>query len=208
MASVKSPDSLVCDFFSFLYLGMCFILSVQVVAVVLEAGGFLAPIFVHFDEEFEEDFLAKEGFEVSPSVAAYFLEGGSGASDDDAFLGFAFDVDDRADADDGGFFFELLDLNFDAVGDFLVVVEENLLPDDFVDEEALGLVGQLVFVEERRTLGQNLDNALHEGVDAEAFLRRYLEDLGLRECLVPEGDEVLEGSLRSKVNLVDNQEDA
>ena len=175
---------------------------------MLEAGGFLTPIFVHFDEEFEEDFLAEEGFEVSSSVAAYFLEGGSGASDDDTFLGFAFDVDDRADADDGGFFFELLDLNFDAVGDFLVVVEENLLSDDFVDEEALGFVGQLVFVEERRALGQNLDNALHEGVDAEAFLRRYLEDLGLRECLVPEGDEVLEGSLRSKVNLVDYQEDA
>ena len=103
---------------------------------------------------------------------------------------------------------ELLDLDLDAVGDLLVVVEEDLLADDLVDEEALGFVGELVLIEERRALGQYLDDAGKERVEAEMFEGGDLEDLGLREGLVPEGGEVLEGLLGGEVDLVDNEENA
>ena len=65
----------------------------------------MAPILVHFDEQFEEDFLAEEGLEVTSCVASDSLERGSGSSDEDAFLRVAFDVDYGADTNDGGLLF-------------------------------------------------------------------------------------------------------
>ena len=51
---------------------------------------------------------------------------------------------------------EGFDFDFDGVRDLFVVVEEDLLADDLVDKESFGLVGELVFGEERRSFGQGV----------------------------------------------------
>ena len=56
---------------------------------------------------------------------------------------------------DGGFLFlEFLDNDLGGIGHFLVVVEQNLLADDFGDEESRGLVGEGVLAEVRFAFGQ------------------------------------------------------
>ena len=58
----------------------------QIVAVVFEAGGFLAPVFVDLDEEFEEYLLAEESLKVLARIGADAFEGNAGAADEDTFL--------------------------------------------------------------------------------------------------------------------------
>ena len=125
----------------------------QIVAVMSEAAGVGAPIAVHFDEELEEDLFLEELLNVFACLGADAFEGSTGFSDKDTLLAVAFAVDDCRDADEVFFLNEGFHFNFDGVWDFLVVVEEDLLADDLVDKEALGLVGELVFGEERRSFG-------------------------------------------------------
>ena len=66
----------------------------QIVAVVLEAAGIGTPVFVHLDEELEEDGLLEEILDVLACLGADALEGGAGFADEDAFLAVAFAVDD------------------------------------------------------------------------------------------------------------------
>ena len=113
----------------------------EVVAVVLEAGDVGPPVFVHFDEELEEDLLLEEVLDILTSLGADALESRTGFADDDTLLGIALAVDDGVDADEFVLFLEGLHFNLDRIRDLLVVVKEDLLADDLVDKETLGLVG-------------------------------------------------------------------
>ena len=69
------------------------------------------------------------------------------ASDEYAFLGVAFDIDDCHDVYGSFLFVEFLHDDFCRVRYFLVVVEEDFLANDFGDEEACGFVGECVLAE-------------------------------------------------------------
>ena len=117
--------------------------EISLIKVVAELfHGFLAaaPVFIDFDEALEVDLLAEEAFELFACLGTHALEGYALMSDDDSFLGLAFHVDDGLDAYEVLFLLETLHDGLYRVGDFLVVVEENLFADDFSDEEAGGFV--------------------------------------------------------------------
>ena len=113
----------------------------QVVAVVLEAGGIGTPITVHFDKELEEDRFLEEFLNILAGLRTDTLERRTGAADEDAFLAFSLTIYHCIYADDFLLVFERLYFHFDGVRDFFVVVLEDLLADDLVDKESLGLVG-------------------------------------------------------------------
>ena len=100
------------------------------------------------------------------------------------------------------------DFDFDGVRDLFIIIQENLLADDLVDKEALGLVSQLVLREERRTFGQCVLYGFEELIDPKALLRGDGEDLGFRQLVMPKRDEGLKGLLGREVNLIDYKEHA
>ena len=75
----------------------------EIVAVVLETVGVGTPILVHFDEELEEYLFLEEVLDVLACLRADALEGRTGFTDDDAFLGIAFAVDDCGNLDEISF---------------------------------------------------------------------------------------------------------
>ena len=174
---------------------------------MLEAGCVGPPVFVHFDEELEEDLLLEEVFDVLACLGADALESRTGFADDDTLLGIALAVDDGIDADEFVLFLEGLHFNLDRIRDLLVVVEEDLLADDLINEESRGFVGQLVLWEEGWSDGQGFFDSIEELRDAETLLRGDGEDLCLGELRVPEGYEGLEGLLSREVNLIDDEKD-
>ena len=158
----------------------------EVVAVVLEAGDVGPPVFVHFDEELEEDLLLEEVLDILTSLGADALESRTGFADDDTLLGIALAVDDGVDADEFVLFLEGLHFNLDRIRDLLVVVKEDLLADDLIDEETCGFVGQLVLWEERRSDGQGFFDSIEELGYTETLLCGDGEDLCLGELGMPE----------------------
>ena len=180
----------------------------EVVAVVLEPAGVGAPVFVHFDEELEEDFLLQEVFNVLAGLTPDPFQGSTGPSYDDAFLAVPFAINHRRDTHDVFFFEKGFHLYFDGVRDLFVVVKKYLLAYDLVDKEALGLIGQLVLREERRSDRQSFFDCFEELVHSKVFLRRDREDLGFGQLVMPEGDEVIQGILGREVYLIDNKEHA
>ena len=158
----------------------------EVVAVVLEAGDVGPPVFVHFDEELEEDLLLEEVLDILTSLGADALESRTGFADDDTLLGIALAVDDGVDADEFVLFLEGLHFDLDGIRDLLVVVEEDLLADDLIDEETCGFVGQLVLWEERRSDRQGFFDGIEELGYTETLLCGDGEDLCLGELGMPE----------------------
>ena len=127
-------------------------------------------------------------------------------SDDDALLRVALHVYHGVYVDVLVGLLERLHLHLYRVRNLLVVVEQNLLADNLRDEEACGLVRELVLIEERRRVGQQLLDAAHEHVDAELVLRRDGENLGVWQQRVPALHGVAERLLVALVNLVDEQQ--
>ena len=134
--------------------------------------------------------LVEELLERLAGLGADLLQGDTLMADDDALLRVALDVDDGIDMYLTVVLLEALHDDLYGVGYLLIVIEENLLADDFRDEEAGGLVRQLVFVEEGGTLRQQLLDALQQHVDAELVLGRDRQDFGVGEQGVPAVDDV------------------
>ena len=175
---------------------------------MLEAGGGGAPVTIHFDEELEEDLLLEKVLDILAGLGADALEGGTGFADENTLLGIALAVYDGRDTDDVFFFKEGLYFYFDRVRNLFVVVEEDLLTDDLIYKETLGLVGELVLGEESRSFGQGILDGIEELGYAEPLLRRDGEDLRFGQLGMPESDEVLQGFLGREVNLIYYKEHA
>ena len=127
-------------------------------------------------------------------------------SDDDALLRVALHVYHGVYVDVLVGLLERLHLHLHRVRYLLVVVEQYLLAYYLRDEEACGLVRKLVFVEERRRVGQQFLDAAHEHIDTELVLSRDGEDLGVGQQLMPALHSVAERLLVALVNLVDEQQ--
>ena len=187
---------------------------IQIIPVVLQAVLVASPVFVHLHEELQEDGFLEELLDIGSCQRAHALQRRARLADDNALLALALHIDDGTYADDaflmllGGFLVvEGLDLHLHAVRDLLVVVEQDFLTDNLIYEEAGRLVGQLVFGEERRALGQRVADGVEELRHAELLARRDREDRCLGQQPLPKGNQLLQGLLRGEVYLVDDKED-
>src|SRR5947209_6501772 len=105
----------------------------------------VAPILFDLDEEFEIDAAAREPFDVAPSLRADLFEARAAAPDDDALLRRALDVDGAEYAREFfRYFFVSLGDNRRHVWNLLAGDLQNHLADEFGDDDAHRLVGQLV----------------------------------------------------------------
>src|SRR4028118_1068456 len=145
---------------------------------LVERAFAVAPVFLHFDEEFEVRAVAEKVFDVAARLYADLLDAFSGAPDDDGLLRRALDIDDAVDAR------EIFALLVEALGDdrcdvwdFVARRAQNLLAHDLGAERAHGLIGQFVFGEERLLLGQVLDDFGEPLVNHVARARRERHDL-------------------------------
>ena len=125
-------------------------------------------------------------------------------ADHDVLLGLARDVDLGADACDVGGVFVGLHHDFAAVGDLLLVVRKDFLPNDFRHEEAHGFVGQLVLGEEGLAFWQLLHDALEQGVHVEVVKRADGDHRGAGKFGGPGVELGFDGGLVCReINLVD-----
>ena len=115
---------------------------------MLEASGVGPPVPIDLDEELQEHLFLEEFFDILACQGAYPLQRCTGLADDDAFLAIPFAVDDRRDANDILFFLERLHFDLHGVWDLLVITLQDLLPDDLIDKEPFGFIGQLILGEE------------------------------------------------------------
>ena len=181
--------------------------SVGLVAKLFQGLVAVAPVFHDFDVEVEETFLAGEFLDVFAGFDADFLDGFALVAYEDGLLRLALDKDDGTDVVDTFFLFVAFDGHLAAVRDFLLVIEQQFLADDFADKETHGAVGELVFGEVRGILGQEVENVVEDGVDVEPFGGGAGNDDGTRDLVLPVSYLVLDGLLVAEVDFVDGQDD-
>ena len=73
---------------------------------------------------------------------------------DDTLLTFAFHIDNGMNVNSFIRLLETLYRNFHTIGNFLIIVQQNLFSDNFANKETSGLIRQLVFIEIGRRIGQ------------------------------------------------------
>ena len=90
--------------------------------------------------------LAEEALDLQPGAPTDLAQAPSLGADDDPLVARAVDHDGRAEDEEIplGLLYELLHLDRRPVGDLLLGLEEELLPDGLLDQEALRLGGVLV----------------------------------------------------------------
>ena len=96
------------------------------------------------------------------------LEHLAAVADDDPLVGLLRDVDRHGDAHELRVLVERLDRDRDAVRDLLARAAEDLLAHELADEEAHRPVAELLGVEERLALGEELADLGEDGVQAVA----------------------------------------
>jgi hypothetical protein len=104
-------------------------------------------------------------------LGADVLQTGTALADHDRLLAFAFDPDDRADAQQVAVFDEAFDLHRGGIRQFFAELAHELLADQFASEEALAAVGDFIFAEHRRGHRQQLEQVTHQRFQAVALLR-------------------------------------
>ena len=103
-------------------------------------------------------------------------------------------------------FLEFFDQHTAGVGDFLRGVDEYLLTDQFGDDEALGLIGDLVLGKILGSLGQGVDDGGEQLFLAELFCGGDGDDLREVEALGPGLDGGQQLGLFEEIDLVQQQE--
>ncbi len=94
-----------------------------------------------------------------------------------------------------GWFFELLDDNGGGVGDLFAGEQEDFFADDLGDEEAFGLVGELVGREVALAFWENGDDLVEQEVEAFFLAGGDGDDFGEGVERAPVGDERAAGRL-------------
>ena len=105
-------------------------------------------------------------------------------SDDDTLLRLTLNEDVGVDVYAGVGLFEKLHSRLHHIGNLLVVVEKYFLSYYLCNEKACRLVGQLVLVEVRRAVGQQLHDSFQHHIHVELCQRRYRQNLSLGQQLV------------------------
>ena len=195
----------------------CHLFELTAPVEVFDEGLGAAPVLLDLDEEFEEDTRAEEGFDLFAGSGSDALQHLAALADEDGFLAGALAEDGGGDFGDGelavlgllqgGGLFEFFDDYGGGVGDFFSGEEEDLFADEFGDEKALGLVGELVFGEVALAFGEVGDDLVEEEVEALLFAGGDGDDVGEGVEVAPVGDEGEEAGFGDGVDLVEDEDD-
>lgn len=199
-----------------LLLGDVFELSAPIEVFDEASAG--APLFLHFDEEFEEDARAEQRFDLLAGGRADTLEHVAGAADDDGFLAGALDKDGGGNFSNGkfavaGFFctggwiFPALDDDGGGVGDLFAGQHEDFFADEFGDEEALGLIGDLVLGEVALAFWEEGDDLVEQEVEALFLAGGDGDDVAEVVEARPVRDEREQVLLGDGVDFIEDEED-
>ncbi len=183
---------------------------------VFDKGGRAAPVLLDLDEELEEDAGAEEGFDLFARGGADALEHFAAFADEDGFLAGALTKDGGGDFGDGEFavflfegcrLLKLFDYDGGGVGDLFAGEEKNFFPDELCDEEALGLVGELVFGEVALAFLEVRDDFVEKEIEALLFAGGDGDDVGEAVQGGPMGYEREEIGFGDGVDLVEDEDD-
>ena len=122
---------------------------------------------------------------------------------DDAFLRIALHVDYRVDAYEFFALSELFNQHLYRVRYLLVVITQNFLANNLRDKEFGRFVRELVFAKISWAFGQQLNNALHQYINAKLVLGRDWQDFRVREQGVPPFHNIAKMPLVGFVYFVD-----
>ena len=103
-------------------------------------------------------------------------------------------------------FLKLLYDHFHRIGNLLVVVEQNLFPDNLIHEETGRLVRPLILSKIRRRIGQQFFDSLHHIVHIELRCSRNRNNFGLGKQFFPIFHQLYQFFLICKIYLIDEQE--
>lgn len=98
---------------------------VKFVTVCFKSFGVTAPVFVHFDKDFQIDFFVEEFFQCLACFGRHFFQCNPLVSNDNTLLAIAFHIDYGIDVDMVCRFLELFHHHFDSIRNFLVVIQQN-----------------------------------------------------------------------------------
>ncbi len=118
-------------------------------------------------------------------VGAQFLYGAALAADDDGLLRVAFHIQSGPDADQVFVFFVAIHNYLNTVRDLLLILQKNLLADEFGNKEAHGPVGERVFWKIRRAKRQKRHYAFPQSINIQSFQSRDGKHIGIGENLLP-----------------------
>jgi len=102
--------------------------------------------------------------------------------------------------------FEQLYHHLYGIGNLLLIIQQNLLTDNFRYEETSRLIGQRVFLKVRRRLRHQFLNPTLHIIDIEISKRRNRDNLSLRKNLFPLLHQSLQLHLIGLVYFVDKQQ--
>ena len=88
------------------------------------------PIFIDFHEDLQIDRFPKELLQCLTRLRTHLLQGHTLMTDDDTLLTVTFHIDDGIDMNMLLVFLEALYADFHGIGNLLVVIQEDLLPDN------------------------------------------------------------------------------
>ncbi len=90
----------------------------------------------------------------------YLFQGRTSLSDDDPLLRITFHINDSSDVQHGALFPELFHLHFHRIWNLLLVIQQDLFPDDFLHEKPFAFIGQFIFRKIGGIFGKPLQNLI------------------------------------------------
>lgn len=181
--------------------------SFRIISKSIQITHIVSPVLLDLDKGLEHDLLAKESLDVLACQGAELAEHRTLFANEDSLLTVALTEDDGRDVDELLALLEALYSHLARVRNLLVVELQDLLADDLGDEETSWFVGELIFIEVRRTLWQELLDLAHQDVGAEAMERRDRDDLCLWEALMPLLHFLDKLGLGDEVHLIEHHDD-
>ena len=133
---------------------------------------------LHLDEQLKKDLRVQQPLDLQTRRRADLLQRASLLADQDGLLPIALAVDGGSDAGQLRALLVLFDQHGGRVRDFLLGDQQHLLANQFGHQEALRLVGDLIFREVARTFRQSLDDGVQQSVESFALQRGDRNDLG------------------------------
>ena len=130
-------------------------------------AGIVTPLRGHPDIKFQEDFFAKELFHFLSCCGACPLKHRAFMAYDDSLLAFPGNINYRRNPVNARLFAVTLNLNFNRIGNLLLLCLKYLSPDDLCDKETLITVSQLIFREIWRPFREAADYFFQQEVSVE-----------------------------------------
>ena len=126
----------------------------------------VAPAGFDLDEEFEKNLGAYHLLDVKTGGGSDLLEHLAAFAEQDGFLAVAFAINHGGNPGQARTLFELLDQNRDRVRHLFMRLHQNMFADQLRRHESHRLIGDLIFREIARAVGQSFQDAGEQLIEA------------------------------------------